>query len=88
MIIGNDPSKCMEDRGNGFVPDDDCITCEKPPKQKCADGYIMDSTLIYDPPNQCTKITCTNPGNQISSGRICYLFKALNTVKPSDIENH
>jgi len=58
---GNDPSKCTEDRGNGFVPDDDCITCEKPPKQKCADGYIMDSSVISDPPNQCTKITCTNP---------------------------
>jgi len=59
--LGNDPSKCMEDTGNGFVPDDDCITCEKPPIQKCADGYIMDSLLMYEPPNQCTKIICRNP---------------------------
>jgi len=57
----NDPSKCLEDWGNGFVPDNDCIDCDKPPKQKCADGYIMNSSLIYDPPSQCTKITCTKP---------------------------
>ena len=64
MSIGiNDPSKCLEDNGQGFILDNDCIDCSKPPKQGCADGYIMNSS----PYDGCTKITCTaapghNPG--------------------------
>ena len=68
MLIGqHDPSKCLEDKGNGLAPDDDCNDCSamegRPPKQACADGYKMSSELhqIYN--TMCTKITCTAPGN-------------------------
>ena len=64
LFLENDPSKCLEDSGNGFVPDNDCIACTKSHRQKCADGYIMNSSPIMN--HQCTKITCTKPGNQIS----------------------
>jgi len=59
--IENDPNKCLEDNGKGFSPDSDCIDCSKPPKQKCANGYIMSSALISYGSKQCTKITCTKP---------------------------
>ena len=62
LFLENDPSKCLEDDGNGFVPDNDCIDCTQPPKQKCADGYIMHSSLISYNSKQCTKIICTKPG--------------------------
>ena len=55
----HDPSKCLEDKGQGLKRDNDCIDCLKPPKQGCANGYIMNSW----PYNGCTKITCTLPGN-------------------------
>ena len=57
MIALHDPSKCLEDKGQGLKPDNDCVDCLKPPKQGCADGYIMNSS----PHNGCTKITCTAP---------------------------
>ena len=66
-FLENDPNKCLEDDGNGFFPDNDCIDCSKPPKQKCANGYIMSSALISYGSKQCTKITCTKSGNQINS---------------------
>ena len=66
LFVENDPSKCLEDKGNGLVPDNDCIDCSpmwgKPAKQKCADGYVMNSSPIYDVPHPCIKITCTKPG--------------------------
>ena len=57
-VPGQDASKCLEDKGHGLRPDNDCIDCLKPAKQGCADGYIMNSS----PLNGCTKITCTVPG--------------------------
>ena len=50
------------DNGQGPLYDEDCIDCNNPPKQGCASGYIMDAF----PLNNCTKITCTKPGNILS----------------------
>ena len=66
LFLENNPSKCLEDKGKGFVPDNDCIACSKKLRQKCADGYIMNSSPVYFNNYRCTKITCTKPGNQIS----------------------
>ena len=66
-FLVNRPNKCLEYDEKGDFPDNDCIDCSKPPKQKCADGYIMNSSLITYDSKQCTKITCTKSGNQIHS---------------------
>ena len=58
--LDHDASKCLEDNGKGLKPDYDCIDCSKPPKQACADGYIMSPSLT--PSKRCTKITCKLPG--------------------------
>ena len=66
-FLENDPNKCRVDNGNGFVPDIDCKDCSTPPKQKCADGYIMRPSFIYHNSKECTKIGCLRPsGNQKS----------------------
>ena len=59
LLVAHDSSKCLEDNGNGLQPDSDCRDCSKPPKQACADGYIMTSTTLS---NGCTEITCEFPG--------------------------
>ena len=66
LVPGHDPSKCLEDNGKGLKHDNDCLDCSKPPKQGCADGYIMNSSphgRQHDNPRYaiCTKITCTKP---------------------------
>ena len=59
LLVAHDSSKCLEDNGEGMQPDSDCRDCSKPPKQGCANGYIMSSTTLS---NGCTKITCEFPG--------------------------
>ena len=59
LFIDKNPNKCLEDNGQGLLPDKDCIDCNHPPKQGCDDGYIMDAF----PFNGCTKIRCLKPGN-------------------------
>jgi len=49
----HDSSKCLEDNGSGYLPDNDCVDCTWPPKQACADNYYM------------TNISTTNPCNVI-----------------------
>ena len=67
FFIGHDPSKCLEEHvsnGLGLQPDNDCLTCDNPPRQGCADGYIMDVfPTSWNNDHGCTKITCTKPGN-------------------------
>lgn len=52
-----DASKCMEDNGSGMKLDRDCTDCSNPPRQACADGYVMSSRKA----RYCTRITCTPP---------------------------
>ena len=59
LLAGHDSSKCLEDNGEGLLPDSDCRDCSKPPKQACANGYIMTSSTLA---NGCTEITCEFPG--------------------------
>ena len=66
LVAEQDSSKCLEDNGKGLKHDNDCLDCSKPPKQGCADGYIMNSSphgRQHDNPRYaiCTKITCTKP---------------------------
>ena len=65
--LGHDPSKCLEEHvsnGLGLQPDNDCLTCDKPPKQGCDDGYIMNAfPTSWHNYHGCTRITCTKPGN-------------------------
>ena len=58
-FIGHDPKKCLEDNGDGFDEDDDCGDRDKPPKQKCADEYIMVMVGQVNP--YITKIACSKP---------------------------
>ena len=67
MSVGSDLGICLEDNGEGLIPDNDCISCMQPPKQGCADGYIMHDVPLN---NSCTQIICTRPG-KIS---ICYII--------------
>ena len=62
QVPGHNPSKCLEDKGQGLKPDNDCVDCMKPPKQGCADGYLMNSYQHSHPTyGTCSKITCTVP---------------------------
>ena len=63
LVAEHDSSKCLEDKdGKGLKPDNDCIDCMKPPKQGCADGYLMNSSPHPHPTyGACSKITCTVP---------------------------
>ena len=69
FFTDHNQGKCLEDNGQGLLPDDDCLDCSNPPKQGCDDDYIMDPL----PLNNCTKITCREPGNLLS----CNLIQKL-----------
>jgi len=65
----HDVSKCMENNGAGMKPDADCRDCSQPPKQACADGYIMSS--LYPPSRRngrCSDIICTPPAGHYKLG--------------------
>ena len=57
MSVGSDVGICLEDNGEGLIADTDCISCMHPPKQGCADGYIMHDVPLN---NSCNKIMCTS----------------------------
>ena len=62
MLVENDQGICLEDKGDGFKPDDDCTSCmEDSSKLRCAEGYVK-TALSFDGIN-CTSITCTKLGN-------------------------
>lgn len=56
LTVGHDSSKCLEDNGNGLLQDLDCKDCSNPPKQACANGYVLKVTANK---NGCTTISCT-----------------------------
>jgi len=65
---GHDPSKCLEDNGDGLLFDDDCLDCHYPPTQACSDGYLMSSRKrsLF---SICTVITCSPPSQPTASTR-------------------
>jgi len=56
--VQHDSSKCLEDNGSGYLPDNDCIDCTFPRKQACADNYW--STNIPHG-HSCNVIWCFKP---------------------------
>lgn len=53
----HDPSKCLEDNGEGMKPDPDCRDCDVTKRQACADGYVMRP----QPDGSCATIICSPP---------------------------
>merc|ERR1719419_126319 len=49
------PNVCLENNGNGYFHDADCIDCTYPPLQRCDGYYTMISTPFQ---GRCTRILC------------------------------
>merc|ERR1712110_8461 len=65
----HDATKCLENNGRGLLQDLDCRDCSLPPRQGCADGYIMTSNFLGTDGQglQCTDITCARPNESAGS---------------------
>jgi len=53
----HDSSKCLQKDGSGYHPDIDCTDCSYPPRQACANNYVLSLKKRHP----CSVINCTPP---------------------------